>query len=131
MPLRVVYHDPCELGRGSGIYLQPRLVLDEYVELISIKNEKASAYCCGGSLANIKIKMNERSQIRDKALDEYRNYNPDILATACPLCKKTFAQSPNLPVHDIAEIVCMSITKSSDFSNETASDFRLKDVAIK
>jgi len=131
MPLRVVYHDPCELGRGSGIYLQPRLLLDEYVDLIPMQNEKASAYCCGGSLANIKIKMNERTQIRDKALEEYCNYEPGILATACPLCKKTFAKSRILPVHDIAEIVCMSITKSAKISNKTDSEFLCKNVAIK
>jgi Fe-S oxidoreductase len=111
MPLRVIYHDPCELGRGSGIYHQPRLLLGEYAELISVKNEKETAFCCGGSLANIKIQMNERNQIRDKAMDEYLSYQPDMLATACPLCKKTFAKSRELPVHDIAEIICMAIKK--------------------
>lgn len=115
MPMRVVYHDPCELGRGSGIYHQPRLLLDEYVNLISIKNEKESSFCCGGSLANIKIQMNERNQIRDKALEEYLDYQPEVLATACPLCKKTFAKSNKLPVHDIAELVYMAI--QSDENN--------------
>ena len=113
LPLRVVYHDPCELGRGSGIYHQPRLLLDEYAEVIPIKNEKEAAFCCGGSLANIKIQMSERNQIRDKAMDEYLSYQPDVLATACPLCKKTFAKSRNLPVHDIAEIVCMAIRQKN------------------
>lgn len=114
MPLRVVYHDPCELGRGSGIYHQPRLLLDEYAEVITIKNEKETAFCCGGSLANTKIQMNERNQIRDKALNEYISYQPDVLATACPLCKKTFAKSRDLPVHDIAEIVFMAIREKNE-----------------
>lgn len=129
MPLRVVYHDPCELGRGSGIYHQPRLLLDEYVNLIPVKNEKESAFCCGGSLANIKIQMNERNQIRDKALEEYLSYQPDILATSCPLCKKTFAKSNKLPVHDIAEIVYMAIksdlTAGSE-SKETRTDKKVE-----
>ncbi|MDP2338543.1 MAG: (Fe-S)-binding protein [Bacteroidota bacterium] len=114
MPLRVVYHDPCELGRGSGIYHQPRLLLDEYAEVIPVKNEKETAFCCGGSLANIKIQMNERNQIRDEALEEYLSYRPDVLATACPLCKKTFAKSNKLPVHDIAEIVYMAIQEKQN-----------------
>jgi Fe-S oxidoreductase len=113
LPLRVVYHDPCELGRGSGIYHQPRLLLDEYAEVIPIKNEKEAAYCCGGSLANIKIQMNERNQICDKAMDEYLSYQPDVLVTACPLCKKTFAKNRDLPVHDIAEIVYMAIKENN------------------
>jgi Fe-S oxidoreductase len=121
LPLRVVYHDPCELGRGSGIYHQPRLLLDEYVELIALKNEKAAAYCCGGSLANIKIQMNERNQIRDKAINEYLSYQPDMLATACPLCKKTFAKSREIRVFDIAEIINYAITTrevSTEFTKE-------------
>lgn len=113
LPLRVVYHDPCELGRGSGIYHQPRLILDEYAMLVPMKNEKEAAYCCGGGLANIKIIMNERNQIRDKALDEYLAYQPDMLATACPLCKKTFAKSNKLPIHDIAEIVYMALRQNT------------------
>lgn len=109
LSMRIVYHDPCELGRGSGIYHQPRLLLDEYVEVIPAKNEKEAAFCCGGSLANIKIAMNERNLIRNKALDEYLNYQADLLVTACPLCKKNFSKSNKLPVYDIAEIIYMAI----------------------
>jgi len=128
MPLHVVYHDPCELGRGSGIYHQPRLLLDEYAEVIPVKNEKETALCCGGSLANIKIQMNERNQIRDEALKEYLSYQPDMLATACPLCKKTFAKSNKLPVHDIAEIVYMAIQEKqnlqkTEYKKEMKTEF--------
>lgn len=117
MPMRLVYHDPCELGRGSGIYHQPRLLLDECMEVISIENQKEKAFCCGGSLANTKIQMIERNQIRDKAINVYCTYQPDLLATACPLCKKTFAKSRELPVHDIAEIVLMAIKGKMDNGN--------------
>ncbi|HET6556067.1 MAG TPA: heterodisulfide reductase-related iron-sulfur binding cluster, partial [Prolixibacteraceae bacterium] len=103
----------CELGRGSGIYLQPRLLLDKYAHLVPMKNEKESAFCCGGSLANTKIQMSERNEISSRAINEYLRYQPDVLATACPLCKKTFAKSRDLPVHDIAEIVYMAIRQSN------------------
>jgi len=122
LPMRVVYHDPCELGRGSGIYHQPRLLLDEYVDVIPMKNEKEAAFCCGGSLANIKIQMNERNQIRDNALDEYMKYKPDMLATACPLCKKTFSKSNKLPVHDISEIIYMAIKQNAKATPDEPDD---------
>lgn len=102
---RAVYHDPCELGRGSGIYHQPRLLLDEYVELIDIKDEKQKALCCGGSLGNIKISTEQRNLITNEALSEYLSFGPETLVTACPLCKKTFSKNKELPVLDIAEIV--------------------------
>ena len=55
--------------------------------------------------------MNERNQISEKAVEEYLSYKPDVLATACPLCKKTFAKSRKLQVNDIAEIVYMAIAE--------------------
>lgn len=107
--IRAVYHDPCELGRGSGIYYQPRLLLDEYADLISIKNEKEKALCCGGSLGNIKISTEQRNLITNRAISEYLTYQPDVLVTACPLCKKTFARNREISVLDIAEIVYSGI----------------------
>jgi Fe-S oxidoreductase len=126
LPLRAVYHDPCELGRGSGIYHQPRLLLDEYANLIPVRNEKEKAWCCGGSLANIKIQMSERDQIRQKAMEEYLSYGPDVLVTACPLCKKTFAKDRNLPVHDLSEVVYMAIRQKS--TGNTSEDPGKKEV---
>jgi Fe-S oxidoreductase len=109
IPKRVIYHDPCELGRGSGIYEEPRELLGKYVDLIKIKNEREDSFCCGGSLANIKIQMHERDQIRNRVLEEYMKYNPDFLVTSCPLCKKTFSKGLDILVHDIVEIVAESV----------------------
>ncbi|MFR6541800.1 MAG: hypothetical protein ACLUPL_04405 [Butyricimonas virosa] len=36
----------------------------------------------------------------------YAAYQPDVIVTACPLCKKTLGKtSPEIPVKDIAELV--------------------------
>jgi len=117
LPGRAIYHDPCELGRGSGIYEQPRELLRNYVSLIQIPHEKEDAWCCGGSLSNIKITMAERDQIRDKVLEEYLSFQPDQLITACPLCKKTFTKGTDIKACDLAEVVwkgvCHSVTVPS------------------
>ncbi|HLF32819.1 MAG TPA: hypothetical protein VI583_01200, partial [Cyclobacteriaceae bacterium] len=63
----------------------------------------------GGSLANIKITMDERDNIRDNTLAEYFKYKPDYLVTSCPLCKKTFSKGRDIRVFDIAEIVARSL----------------------
>ncbi|MDD5152244.1 MAG: hypothetical protein PHC28_17495, partial [Flavobacterium sp.] len=73
--------------------------------------------------------MNERNQIRDKAMEEYLSYVPDMLATACPLCKKTFAKNRDLPVYDIAEIVYMAI-KENNKSFSSKAEFQQEKNAI-
>ena len=106
---KVVYHSPCDLGRGSGVYDEPKLVLSHVSRLEKSNFEDENSLCCGGSLANLKISSKSR---RDIALDAARaltRNNPDILATACPLCKKTFSGVTETRVQDISEIVAEAL----------------------
>jgi len=106
---RVVYHDPCDLGRGCEVYGAPREVLDNIAELIPIEEEKQNALCCGGSLGILLSSQQQRDIITREALKILLKEKPDILATACPLCKKTFARHSNVKVMDIAELMHASI----------------------
>ena len=54
---KVVYHSPCELGRGSGVYDEPKEVLRYVSRLEKSKFEDENSLCCGGSLANMKISI--------------------------------------------------------------------------
>lgn len=108
---KILYHDPCELGRLSGIYEQPRELLRQTGSVLKIEEEKEKAFCCGGSLGNLKIRQFERDMIRVQAVNTYLSYSPDLLVTACPKCKKTFARSKNIIVKDIAEVVADALLK--------------------
>ncbi len=102
---RVVYHAPCDLGRGSGVYAEPKEVLRHVSRLEKTSYEDDNSLCCGGSLANLKLGSQKRMQIAKSAASELTKASPDILATACPLCKKTFASVTETRVADLAEIV--------------------------
>ncbi len=101
----IVYHDPCELGRGLGIYSQPRSILDKCATLKEAKQNSEESICCGGSLASLKFKYKEREMITQHSLENLTYSNPDIVATACPLCLSTFNGKNNIPTLDIAQIV--------------------------
>ncbi|MFO7657322.1 MAG: (Fe-S)-binding protein [Bacteroidales bacterium] len=106
---KVVYHDPCELGRGLGIYEEPRKLLNKVGRLLHPAEEKENALCCGGSLGSFNLSTRQKNILRDDALVKLMKPNPDKLITACPLCKKTFAKGTNVQVMDIAELVAQSI----------------------
>jgi Fe-S oxidoreductase len=57
----------------------------------------------------MKIGAQKRNQIAKNAAAELTRTNPDILATACPLCKKTFSSATRTRVADIAEIVAEAL----------------------
>jgi Fe-S oxidoreductase len=71
--------------------------------------EDENSLCCGGSLANMKISSQNKKKIAVDAAIELTKNNPDILATACPLCKKTFAAVTEIRVADICEIVAEAL----------------------
>lgn len=108
---KVVYHPPCDLGRGSGVYDEPLEVLRYVSRLEKSKYEDANSLCCGGSLGNLRLSSTDRRKIASKAAGEMTVSKPDILATACPLCKKTFSSATEVRVADISEIVAEVLTK--------------------
>ncbi|MDL2315333.1 (Fe-S)-binding protein [Bacteroidales bacterium OttesenSCG-928-C19] len=103
--LDIVYHDPCELGRGCEVYEEPRRVLKLVGNLKNVDFEKNKSYCCGNTVGNSVLESEKQYQVRDNALEMLTKPNPDVLATACPLCKKTFSNGNKVKVVDIAEIV--------------------------
>jgi Fe-S oxidoreductase len=106
---RVVYHSPCDLGRGSGVYDEPKEILNHVSRLEKSKFEDADSLCCGGSLANVKLSSQNRTKIALEAVNLLTKTEPDILATACPLCKKTFSGVTSTKVADISEIVAEAL----------------------
>lgn len=126
---KVVYHTPCDLGRGSGVYNEPKEVLTHISRLEKSKFEDDKSLCCGGSLANMKIGSQKRSLIARDAAAELTRTSPDILATACPLCKKTFSSATTTRVADIAELVAEALIVSSVKRSTNKKIFSAKELA--
>ena len=108
---KVAYHDPCELGRGCGIYNEPRNVLNAVSQLVPVEKERKNSLCCGYNLGNTVLTLEQQMKVRDAARRNLTKNNPDTIATACPLCKKAFQHASPENVKDIAEIVAENIVK--------------------
>ncbi len=125
---RVVYHAPCELGRGSGVYDAPKELLKHVSRLEKNKFEDENSLCCGGSLANMKISSQKRNKIAQDAAAELTKDYPDILATACPLCKKTFSSATDAHVADISEIVAEALIEPGIKKNIIKQNSTIKEL---
>lgn len=107
-----VYHDPCELGRGCGIYEEPRKVISSVGTLKKAAKERKESICCGGSLGSLTLSFERRKAITEHSLHNLTADNPDSIVTACPLCLNTFGRYADRPVEDIAEIVNKTLIKN-------------------
>ena len=111
--LKYAYHDPCELGRGCGIYENPRNVVSAAGILVEGTKNRKESICCGGSLGSLTLSEENRRRLAENALDSLMATSPDAVVTACPLCKNTFNRHASVPVLDIAEIVAHSYVKTT------------------
>ena len=106
---KVAYHDPCDLARGSGIIDEPRELLRKIADPVNTECDGKDGLCCGGSLGLLNTGSAERSSITKEALLPYLKDDPELLITACPLCKKTLAKHSPVQVMDIAELMEQAI----------------------
>lgn len=88
---KVTYHDPCHLGRHSGIYDDPRDVLAAIpgLQLVEMKASRELSRCCGGG-AGVKTAYPAVAQrVAERRLKEAEATGADVLVTACPFCVQT------------------------------------------
>ena len=101
----LVYHDPCDLGRGCGIYDAPRAALRTVGQLVPALKERKESICCGGSVGSLTLRYEDREPITRNAIDNLTANNPEAIVTACPLCLKTFGRFAPVPVFDFAQVL--------------------------
>ena len=103
------YHDPCELGRGSGIYDQPRAVIEAVGQLLEPAHTREDALCCGSSVANTAINDAQQLTIARGVAQELDETGADTVVTSCPLCKKAIMRGATHRVADLSEIVAENL----------------------
>jgi Fe-S oxidoreductase len=108
---RLTYHDPCELGRGCGIYDEPREILRAVGELVEPAETREMALCCGSSIANTVINDRAQAAIGAAVGRALEATGAGTVVSACPLCKKALARGTSLPVVDLAEVVAQHLEK--------------------
>lgn len=103
------YHDPCELGRGSGIYDQPRAVIEAVGQLLEPAHTREDALCCGSSVANTAINDAQQLTIARGVAQELDETGAETVVTSCPLCKKAIMRGATHRVADLSEIVAENL----------------------
>jgi len=112
---KIVYHDPCYLGRYRNVYDQPRAVIAAAGELVEAPRNRERSFCCGagGGLAFLGEETGERvSHVRAQELVAT---GATTIGAACPFCNTMFrdalaSSGDNAPpLLDIAQIAAQSL----------------------
>lgn len=114
---KVVYHDPCTLGRQMGVYEEPRELLKSIpdLELVEIPIfNRAHSICCGGGSGGVWYDWPKDERLASFRMKQAIDTGAEVLAVACPYCLQMFEETAKsmgieLPVMDIAEILYQSL----------------------
>jgi len=112
---KIVYHDPCYLGRYRNIYDEPRQLVQITGTLVEAPRHKERSFCCGagGGLAFLGEESGERvSHVRAQELVAT---GATTVGTACPFCNTMFrdalaaSETPAPQLLDIAQLVARTL----------------------
>jgi glycolate oxidase subunit GlcD len=119
-PMKVVYHDPCDIGRHMGIYEPPRNVLKAVpgLELMEFKLNRALARCCGGGGGLKGFHGELSSALAEKRVAEAMDMEAEVIVSACPTCKSNLKlaaaklqreRRQRMKVMDITEVLAEAL----------------------
>ena len=117
---KVIYSDPCYLGRHNDIYDEPRKVLESIpgVELMEFPDSREEALCCGGGGGRIWMDTPKGERFSDMRVEQALEKGADTIAVACPYCFLNYrdsvlslGKSEVIEVKDISEIVAEAMTE--------------------
>jgi Fe-S oxidoreductase len=115
---KIVFHDPCYLGRYRNVYDEPRQVAALAGELVEAPRNRERSFCCGagGGLAFLGEETGQRvSHVRAAELTAT---GAATVAAACPFCNTMFrdalaAQGAGAPqLVDIAQLAARGLPEA-------------------
>ena len=117
---KIVYHDPCYLGRYRNVYEEPRTLVQLSGQLVEAPRNHERSFCCGagGGLAFLGEETGERvSHVRAQELVDT---GATTVGTACPFCNTMFRDAlaatdkPAPQLLDIAQLVARGLPEKSN-----------------
>jgi heterodisulfide reductase subunit D len=108
----VTYHDPCDLGRTSGIYEAPRQVIQAIpgIQFTEMAENRELALCCGGGGDAEMSDAELTAAVAKRRIEQAQETGAKVVISACQQCVRTLAEAARknrirLRVQDLTEVV--------------------------
>jgi heterodisulfide reductase subunit D len=123
LALRATYHDPCDLGRKSGVFDPPRQVLRRIPGLTFVEMGTSGqiSECCGGGGNLESFDPDVLFEVSKCRIDRACEVGAQVLVSACQQCERTLmsaarrhegARAVGLRVMDVTELVWQAMDKT-------------------
>jgi Fe-S oxidoreductase len=87
---RVVFHDPCYLGRYRGLYDEPREVIERADTVLEAPRSKERSFCCGAGGGMVFLGEEKGKRVSIARAEELTATGASVVGAACPFCNTMF-----------------------------------------
>jgi Fe-S oxidoreductase len=117
---RVLFHDPCYLGRHNGEYDAPRAIVAQLADEppLEFPLAREKAMCCGAGGGRMWMEETIGTRINVLRVEQGLATSPRVIATACPYCAvmvgdglKELGRDEDVLVRDVAELVAAALVR--------------------
>ena len=94
-PMPVTYHDPCDLGRTSGIYDAPRRIIEAIpdIQFTEMADKRDMALCCGGGGDAEMADPELTAAVGKRRILQAQETGAKVVISACQQCDRTLAEA--------------------------------------
>ncbi|MEO8304733.1 MAG: (Fe-S)-binding protein [Betaproteobacteria bacterium] len=115
---RVIFHEPCYLGRHNGEFEAPRAILRHLTrdQPLEFALNRERSMCCGAGGGRMWMEEKIGTRINIARVEQALPQSPKVIATACPYCAvmlsdgtKALERDASIETRDIAELVAAAM----------------------
>jgi Fe-S oxidoreductase len=112
---KIVFHDPCYLGRYRNVYDEPRAVASTAGQVIDPPRARERSFCCGAGGGLVFLGEETGERVSHARAQELVATGASTVGTACPFCNSMFrdalsvSDKPAPQLLDIAQLVARSL----------------------
>ena len=124
-PEKIVYHDPCYLGRYRDVYDEPRKVAALAGEVLEAPRSHQRSFCCGAGGGLVFLGEETGDRISHTRAKELVATGASTIGTACPFCNSMFrdalaATAEAAPrLMDIAQLTVRALPQQENSNGNT------------
>jgi Fe-S oxidoreductase len=120
IPNKVTYHDPCHLGRHSGLYEEPREAIMEICTLVEMDRNRENSRCCGAGSGVRSAYPDTALLVAQRRIEDAEDTKAELIVTACSFCilnlQNALKHRMNELSDDTVDVNKSSINKVLDIS---------------
>jgi len=113
---KVTYHDPCDLGRTSGIFDAPREVLKAIpgLEFVEMADNREMSLCCGGGGDAEMADAELTAAVARRRIQQAQDTGAQVVVSACQQCVRTLTEAARknkirIKAMDVSELLLQAL----------------------